>query len=109
MSSLPEAPVCWAAASAAGKTTVAGWKTEALCRSSCSTTCEAAPLTSAAKSGVVRRREIRTSLGPSEGPISPAIRSRMRTGRSFLPARAEPNQSWKSSLVRSTAPSGTSS
>src|SRR5215211_5631566 len=68
MKSRPDAPVCWAAASAAGKTTVDGWKTDSLWTSSCSTTCEDAPFTSAAKRVEDRRREISISLRPPSGP-----------------------------------------
>ena len=56
MSSSPEAPIVCATASAGGNTTAAGWNTEPLCTSSCSTTWAEAALTIAANSGEVRRR-----------------------------------------------------
>src|SRR5215208_2664478 len=109
MKSRPDAPVCWAAASAEGKTTVAGWKTDSLWTSSCSTTCEDAPFTSAAKRGEDRRRETNISLGPPSGPIVCANRSNASTGRAFRPAKADETQSRKSSSVRATTSLGRSS
>ena len=49
-----------------------GCSTELLCRSSCSTTWEAAPFTRAAKYGELRRRLGRICALPSAGPMRSA-------------------------------------
>src|SRR5512147_1014115 len=107
--SRPDRPSAWAMATTAGKTTAAGWKTEALWTASCSTTCEEAPFTRAASQGlVVEARSGSSSQGPSRGPVLRAKACRARTGRESLPARAEPIQSTRRSLAISTAGAGTS-
>ncbi len=106
--SRPDLRSACAAATTAGKTTVPGWKTEPLCRSSCSATCAAAPLTSAANSGLVLPRSGRISLGPEAGPICAASAVKARTGPESLPASAAPSQSRRSSLVLPTIAGGTS-
>src|SRR6185295_6606982 len=63
----------------------------------------------AAKYGLVRRREISTSHGPSAGPCSSAKRPIVSTGRAPLPANAEPNQSRNRSSARRTTGAGRSS
>ncbi len=95
--------------STAGNTTVPGCSTELLCRSSCSTKCDAAPLISAAKNGEVPFRDSKSSALPSRGPIAVANACNVSTGRAPLPASAEANQSRNSSSVRATTGSGRSS
>src|SRR5690606_7073115 len=89
-------------------TTAAGCKTDPLWTSSCSTTCDAAPFTSAAKYGVVNARLQKICDGPSDGPAAAAKRSIDATGAVPLPARADANQSRNSSLVFCTTSAGTS-
>ncbi len=83
-------------ARAGGNTTVPGWNTDPLCTSSCSAKWEAAPFTSAAKNGEVRRREINAlpRTPPSDTAHGRAAKdSIVSTGRAPLPASVEPNQS----------------
>ena len=100
MSSAPLAPMLCATASAGGKTTAAGWKTEPLCTSSCSATCEAAALARAAIMGEVVSALPRISLGPCAGPWDSAKRVMLCTGRAPWPASTEPNQSTQRSSAR---------
>ena len=107
--SAPDDPSACATASAGGKTTVAGWNTDPLCTSSCSTTCDAAALANAATSGLLRRRWTRISLGPSAGPMLSTKRVRVSTGPEPLPASAEAIQSRNRSSMRRITGAGMAS
>lgn len=80
-----------------------------LCRSSCSTTCELAPLIRAAKRGLVRNPGPPTTLlFPVAGPCVFASLSIDTTLTWSRPASADPNQSKYNDLVRSTTSGGRS-
>lgn len=81
--------------------------TELLCKSSCSTTCVDAPLTSAANAGDVRTSgNPMTSHLPSAGPIFFAYSSIDVTAMWSRPATAQASVSTKKSLVRFMTASG---
>src|SRR5262249_22735377 len=77
--------------------------------SSCSATCDDAPLISAANNGLVRPDVGMTSDGPVSGPMAAANCSNATTGRAPLPASADPNQSTNRSFAPWITAAGTSS
>lgn len=78
-----------------------------LCRSSCSTTCDEAPLTSAANAEEeVPYLPLTNSLFPDAGPMRCENEARADTETWALPAMQQASQSKKRSLVRSTTASG---
>ena len=108
MNSSPDAPIACATASAGGNTTAAGWNTEPLCTSSCSTTCAAAAFTIAAKKGFVILRLTKSSDLPSDGPINAVYLAIALTARADEPARMEAIVSRNKSSQRIRTDSGMS-